>query len=97
MGCAGGVIDAPSDPADSLVRLLVCCKTRRTMKAKCPHCANSKDPVLEPASAAPDAPVIVSCGHCHRVCAVMPNLQPLMAEVQALRQEVAALRQALGR
>lgn len=67
------------------------------MKAKCPHCANTKDPVVEPASAAPDAPLVVNCGHCHRVCGVLPNQQALLGEIQALRQEIASLRQALGR
>lgn len=68
------------------------------MKAsKCPHCANSKALTIEPSVSAPDAVLVVSCGHCRRVLGAAANAEPLVNEIQALRRELAELKQALGK
>ena len=63
------------------------------MKARCPNCANSKEPIVEPVSDDSSAILIVSCGHCRRVFGVLPDFRALLEAVQALRDDIASLRE----
>lgn len=67
------------------------------MTGKCPYCANTTPCEFEPATVAPDAPLIMRCGHCRRVLGATPNLTAVLSSIESLRAEVAALREALGR